>query len=118
MKVTFFEKDGKLQFSIPENKELEDVVRATIKTKSIPVSKNQFFFRRGVQDACNAIVKNQPRKYGTPVVIMTDALTGHQMTKTANEAKEFLQDVGGNWNIKQVSGSLLPVGYFEENHSL
>ena len=106
--VKFFEKDGKLHFSIPGNPLLESRVRAAIKSKSVKVGPKEFYFRRGVLDVVSSIIECRPRKYGTPTVKITNPFNQKSETMPCQEAKKFLSDVGGNYYVEQVGGSKLP----------
>ena len=112
--IIFFEKEGKLHFEIPQNKSLEERVRASAKTKSVPLGKKEFFFKQGIKDAVKSIEQNTPRKLGTPVVEMKDPFTGEIKQVTCHEAKVILNNIGGTYLIRQISGSPLAKDYFTQ----
>lgn len=113
MKVKFFTENGKIKFTIPENPQLEADVRASIKKQAAPI-KNALFFKRGIYDAIKSVQNGEPRKLGTPIVVLEDPFSGKKMQMTCQEAKSFMQDIGGNYHIYQISGHPLPEGYFSE----
>lgn len=110
--IRFFEKDGKIHFSLPNHFEIEKRVRAIVKTKCAKPAQ-EFFFKRGIIDAVNSVVNNVPRKFGTPIVEVKDPFSGESQITTCQKAKELLEDIGGTYQIRQVGGNNLPKGYFE-----
>lgn len=109
--ILFFEKDGKIHFSIPDNPDLEKAVRSTVKRDTSPM-KSEYYFKRGIIDAAASIEQKQPRKFGTPVVEVKNPFTGEVLTTSCQEARSLLHDVGGNYQIRQVGGTPLQPNYF------
>lgn len=115
--VEFYEKDGKLHFRIPQNPELESHVRAEVKTQSVKLGKKEFYFSRGIIDAVNSILTNQPRKHGAPMVELKDLINGRVETMACHEAKYHVQQFEGYYEITQISGDPLPKDYFNDEEN-
>lgn len=113
-KVNFFSKDGKIHFEIPSDKALESKVRASIKTQSALPGKAEYFFKRGVLDAVKAASQGTSRKYGKPIVEVTNPFSNKTETMTCQQAYDLLHNIGGVYQIRQISGSPLPKNYWEE----
>ena len=112
--IIFFEKEYKLHFEIPQNKSLEERVRASVKTQSVPLGKKEFFFKQGIKDAVKSIEQGTPRQLGTPIVELKDPFTGETKQVTCHEAKVILNNIGGTYLIRQISGSPLAKDYFTQ----
>lgn len=112
IQVTFFKKNGNLHFCVPEMPELEAAIKAIVKRHYVKTGKKEFFFRRGIQDAANSIQSGEPRKFGSPMVEVKNPFSGVTKIMPCQEAYMLLHDVGGNYFIRQVSGSTLPPDYF------
>lgn len=113
-KIIFFEKNGRIDFQIPTNPELEADIRMAIKVQHCK-PKAAFYFKRGIIDTAQSIQNGKPRKYGTPIVQVKSMFNNENMIIPAKEAKRLLGDNHLDWSqIKQVGGSKLPKDYFHD----